>query len=324
MVTARKWMATAALASLLVPLLGGCTDHNAIKQSVQQAIAKQKEMKTYKFSGSASLNLGAGLPVDGGNPMTAAVLGSLKDSTIEWSGVSSVEPVRLEADVKVTPKGSSTPFTLPFLIKDNKMYVSLPLINKPDEFYAIDLAQLGQGGGTPLSADNLKNTPQVTSAIWSAFADAIDAKWFEQAKDPVTLPDGKPAKSYTIAVNDKNAAEINAAVSAKLPEIAGLLQTNGLVSADQAAKWKAAKGYIELQPPSKLTLLVDDQGFVRDEKLELTYKLTGADGKTSNNQTTLHEAYEQINQAPQFQKDAPAPAKTKPFDDVLKLLKPKK
>lgn len=322
MLTARKWMTTAVLASLLVPTLSGCTDHNAIKQSVQQAIAKQKEMKTYKFSGSVDLKLGAGLPVPDGNPMTAAVLGSLKESTIEWTGVSSVEPVRLEADVKVTPKGSSTPFTLPFLIKDNKMYVSLPLINKPDEFYAVDLTQLSQGGASQLSVDNLKNTSQMTTALWSKLADAIDAKWFDQAKDPVTLPDGKPAKAFTVTITDKNAAEINAAINAKLPEIADLLQTNGMIGEGLAAKWKAAKTAVELRGPSKLTLLVDEQGFVRDEKLELVYKLKGADGAASDNQTTLHEAYEQINQAPQFQKEVPA--KTKPFDDVMKLLKPKK
>jgi hypothetical protein len=316
-----KWMAKVILASLLVPLLGGCTDHLAVKQAVQQAIAKQNDMKSYKFSGSADLKLGLSVPVQGGNPMTAAVLSSLKESVIEWSGVSSVDPVRLEADVKVTPKGSSTPFSLPFLIKDNKMYVSLPIVNKPDEYFAIDLAQLGPSGAAPLTADNLKNSSKVTAALWAKFTDAIDAKWFDQAKDPVTLPDGKPAKAVTVAITDKNAAEINALVNAKLPEIADLLQTNGLLSADQAAKWKAAKSTVELHPPSRLTLLIDEQGFVRDEKLDLAYSLKGADGASFDNRVTLHEAYDQINQPPQFQKDVPA--KTKPFDDVLKLLKPK-
>jgi hypothetical protein len=322
MAITHKWMTTAVLASLLVPLLGGCTDHQAIKQSVQQAIAKQNDMKSYKFSGSADLKLGASLSAPAGNPMTAAVLGSLKESVIEWSGVSSVEPVRLEADVKVTPKGSSTPFSLPVLIKDNKMYVSLPIVNKPDEYYAIDLAQLGQSGSAPLTADNLKNTSKVTTALWAKFADALDANWFDQAKDPVTLPDGKPGKAVSVAVTDKNAAELNALVNAKLPEIADVLQTNGFLSADQAAKWKAAKSTIELHAPSKLTLLIDEQGFVRDVKLDLAFSLKGADGASFDNRTTLHEAYDEINQPPQFLRDVPA--KTKPFDDVLKLLKSKK
>jgi hypothetical protein len=305
-----------------VPVLSGCTDHNAIKQTAQQAIAKQTEMKSYQFTGSVDLKLGMNLPVQGGNPLTGAVINSLKNSVIEWSGTSSVDPVRFEADLKVTPQGMSTPLAIPILIKDNKMYVSLPVINKPDEYYAIDMAQQSQAGKTPLSPDNLKNVSQATTALWSKFAGAIDAKWFEQAKDPVNLPDGKPAKAISVTITDKNAAEINGVINAKLPEIADMLQTNGMLSADQAAKWKAAKTTVELKAPSKLTLLIDEQGFIRDEKLDLVYTLKSADGTASDNRTTLHEAYEQINQTPQFKKEVPT--KTKPFDDVLKLLQPKK
>ncbi|WP_377474393.1 hypothetical protein [Paenibacillus chartarius] len=317
-----KWVASAALASLLVPVLSGCTDHNAIKQTAQQAIAKHAEMKSYQFAGSLDLKLGMSLPAPDGNPITGAVLSSLKESVIEWSGVQSSDPVQLETDLKITPKGSATPFAFPVLLKDNKMYVSLPTINKPDEYYAIDLAKLGDPGKTPLNPDSLKNTSKVTAALWSKFTDAIDARWFEQAKDPVMLPDGKPAKAITVTVTEKNAAAINSVISAKLPEIGEALTTGGLLSPEQAAKWKEAKTSLELKPLSNLTLLIDEQGFVRDEKLELVYSLKNADGTVSDNRTTLHESFEQINQPPQFKKDVPA--KTKPFEDVLKLLQPKK
>lgn len=317
----KKWMTATCAVSLLVPMLTACTDHEQLKKNVQQAITKQTEMKSYKFSGGADLKLGFNLSSPDGNPLTAALLNSFKESKIEWSGTSNTEPLQFEADIKLTPAGNGT-IAIPILIKDSKMYFNLPAINKPDEFYMIDMAQLGKDSKTPLSPDNLKNASQVTSALWSKFAGAVDAKWFEEAKDPVKLPDGKPAKSYSITVTDKNAAEISSALSSKLPEIADVLQSNGLLGADQAAKWKSSKASVQLKPSSKLTLLIDEQGFVRDEQLQLGFAIKNGDGSSSDNQVTLHEAYDQVNQPPQFQKDVPK--QTKPFDDILKLLKPKK
>jgi hypothetical protein len=317
----KKWMTATLAVTMLVPTLTACTDHEQIKKSVQQAISKQTEMKSYKFAGSADLKLGFNIAAPDGNPLTAALLSSFKDSKIEWSGTSSTDPVQFEADLKLTPAGSGT-IAVPILIKDSKMYFNLPAINKPDEYYVIDMTQLGKDSKTPLSPDNLKNASQVSAALWTKFAGAIDAKWFEEAKDPVQLPDGKPAKSYSVAVSDKNANDINAVLNAKLPEVADVLQTNGLLSADQAAKWKSSKTTIQLKAPSKMTVLVDEQGFVRDEQLVLAFSLKNGDGAATDNQITLHEAYDQVNQPPQFQKDVPK--QTKPFDDILKLLKPKK
>jgi hypothetical protein len=314
-----KKYATLALAvTLLVPVMTGCTDHKQIKDTFQQSLNKQAEMKNYKFAGSADIKLGAPLG-SSGNPLTAGLLGMLKESKIEWNGTSSAESVQFEADLKITPKGAAAAISLPVLIKDNKLYLNLPAINKPDEYYVIDMTQLSTTSKSPLSPDNLKNVSQMSTALSTLITGSVDAKWFEEAKDPVKLSDGTAAKSISLEITKKNEQELGGILNAKLPEAIDVLKTNGLLSPDQADKLKASKTpVIQLRAPSKLTVAIDDQGFIRDEQIDLSFGLTAPDGSVSDNQISLHETFDQINKNPAFQKDLPK--QTKPFDDILKML----
>ncbi|RTE07700.1 hypothetical protein [Paenibacillus whitsoniae] len=313
----KKWIAGAALTTLSLVSLTACTDNTQVKETVQQSLTKQSEMKSYTFEGSTTLSIGNDV-LKSANPLTNELLSLVKESTITWKGISNLDPLQYQTDLQITPKGSTSPFEIPILIKDSKMYFNIPALNKgTDEFFALDLQKLSAGSTGPLNADTLKNTPQVTTAMSKLVLDGLDAKWFKEANDPIKLKDGTSAKSITIELTNKNEKEINTAIQAKMPEFLSTLQTNGLLTADKAEQFQ--KNGLQLKAPGKIALAIDDQGFARDQSLDLTFLLT-VDGKPQESHVILHQAFDAINQNTPLTREVPAKAKN--FEDILKFLAP--
>ena len=79
------------------------------------------------------------------NPLTNGLLSLIRESTITWKGISNVDPLQFQTDLRITPKGSTSPIDIPILIKDSKLYFNMPALNKTaDEYYAIDLQKMSQ------------------------------------------------------------------------------------------------------------------------------------------------------------------------------------
>ncbi|MDB5052305.1 MAG: hypothetical protein JWM44_355 [Bacilli bacterium] len=312
---------------LTCTLLSACTEATHYKQDVQASLTKQIEMKNYAFSGDADIDLGNFIPqAKDSNPITTNLLGVLQNSKLDWNGVANTDPVQLEVDLNASPAvlgGSKLP--LPMILKDNKLYMNIPVLNQKDEYYAIDLTTLGTAAGqtTPLTPESLKNVSQIASTVANLIIGDIQEKWFKKSAAPTPLKDGKTGSTYTIDVNDQNKAELSTILQAKLPEIIDTLNKNGVISAGQAESLKQNDlKSIQIEIPSSIALTTDDTGFIRDQQIKITFSLKDAAGATATHHLILHQSYEQINQNPKFTKAIPQ--KIKPFEDLLKLLSPKK
>lgn len=199
---AKKWITLTAVTAISLLSLTACTDNTKVKEALEQSLSKQKEMKSYTFEGSTTLAISDGL-MKTSNPLTNGLLSLVKDSTIDWKGISNVEPLQFQTDLKLTPKGSTSSFEIPILIKDSKMYFNMPALNKTaDEYYAIDLQQMSQAS-SPLTLDTLKNTSQLSTSLGNLVFSGIDPKWYKEAKEPVKLKDGSSAKSISVELTSK-------------------------------------------------------------------------------------------------------------------------
>ncbi|MFD0692770.1 hypothetical protein ACFQZT_01555 [Paenibacillus sp. GCM10027628] len=318
-----KWFTLTVVGAISITSLTACTDNTKVKEAALQALDKQKEMKSYTFEGSTTLGISDAL-MKSTNPLTNGLLSLVRESTIDWKGISNIDPLQFQTDLKITPKGSTSPFEIPVLIKDSKMYFNMPALNKtPDEYYAIDLQQMSQNSKSPLTLDSLKNTSQLTTSMAGLIFSGTDARWYKQEKDPVKLKDGSTATSINLEVTNKNEKEINTILQTKMPELINILQTNGLVTADKAEQMKKAQAnVVQIHAPSKLSLAIDTQGFIRDESMDLNFSAAAADGKSADNHITLHQTYDAINAATALTKEVPKNVKN--FDDILKLIAPAK
>ncbi|MDR6880142.1 hypothetical protein [Bacillus sp. 3255] len=318
----KKWITLTAVTAISLLSLTACTDNTKVKEAFEQSLNKQKEMKSYTFEGSTTLAIGDAL-FKGSNPLTNGLLSFVKESTIEWKGIAGLNPIQYQTDMKITPKGSSSPIEIPILIKDSKMYFNMPALNKtPDEYYAVDLQQLSQNSKSPLTPDTLANTSQLSSALATLVFNGIDAKWYNEAKEPVKLKDGSTAKSISVEVTSKNEKDINTLFQSKLPEFISNLQNNGFLTSDKAELLKKSQpGTAQIKAPSKMAVAVDEAGFIRDQTLDLVFQLT-VDGKVQDNHIVLHQTYDAINQSTPLTKEVPKNVKS--FDEILKLIAPPK
>ena len=312
---------------LLAALLTGCKEETHYKLDAQTSITKQIEMKNYVFTGNADIDLGNLIPpAEDGNAITANLLGILQNSSIQFKGVANTNPVQLEVDLKATPvvlAGAS--FDLPIILKDNKLYMNIPLLSQKDEFFAIDLTKLGstENSKSTLTPDSLKNISQISSTISKLIMDDMQEEWFKKSKDGLVLVDGSKASTLTIDADEKNKAILSTIFQAKLPKIISTLQTSGIITAEQTAKLNQNNYQsVQIEMPSSIALTMDESGFIREQAIKLTFSIKDAAGKTATHHLNLKQTYDQINKNPAFTKEIPT--KIKPFEDILKLLAPKK
>lgn len=311
---------TAVLAVTLTA--AGCTKESKGKEHLEQALAKQAEMKTYSFAGSADLQIEPPAPQQGANPLTATFMNMFLKSKLEWSGVSSSDPVRFEADIKSTPAGSNTPLELPVLLKDNKLYLHIPMLNKDGEYYSMDMEELSKlsGKANPLTPDSLKNISKSMSEAAKVAITDVNPGYFQE-KTGAALKDGSKAVSIRLDITDKNQADISKALQGKLPQLADTLKTSGLLSQSQADQWKTQGATVTVKAPGAIAVLVDEAGFIREQTTQLTMVYKGADGKEHTSSFQVNQIYNDVNQSPKFTKEEPKSAR--PLSEILKLIMPK-
>lgn len=312
-------MIAAALA--LAVGTAGCKDEapGKSKELMLAALAKQSEIKAYSFAGNADLNID--LPSSkGGSLITSTLTGMIAKGKLEWKGAATYEPVRMEAELKSTPQGASTPMELPVILKDNKLYLRLPLLGKQD-YFSIDMSELSSlsGQSNPFAADSMQRISRALSdSVSAAIADA-GAKWFKEEKG-TTLPDGGALTVHRLDITDKNRAELETAIKGKIPEIASHLGSAGLLNTEQQSAFAKASSSFVLEAPGVVSIAVDPSGYIREQSLSLVYKNTGDDGKTANGSISFNQTFQDINGSPVFSQEIPVNAK--PLGDILKLLAP--
>lgn len=294
----------------------GCTEPPKWKDEVANALAKQAEVKQYAFAGEADLNVGLPAPATGGNAATATLVSLFSTSQISWNGLASSDPLRLEADYKLTPGGSSASFTLPVIFKDNLIYMSIPLLNKPGEYFSFNPAKLAgtASAQAALPAEGLSNVNKSMSDSLRLLMKDFDAKWFKKDKETAALKEGGEGTVIRMAITDKNRDSVAEKLKAALPAAIDGWKASGLLTAAQADKLKAGAGGSWTVTGGELAFTLDEQGFVRQETVNLDYSA----GTSAERHVHYKQSFDGINQAPAFRKDTPKTVR--PFEEILKLL----
>lgn len=296
----------AAVLGIAVLLVSGCTDRQQLKDNWQQAAAKQEQALSYTFSGELELQLDASM-FEAAPPLTAGLLSAFKESSIAYSGKASLhDPVQLEADVKLTPKGAGSGLELPLLLKDNKLYMHMPAVNKADEYLMLPMGA---------NAGRLKNTNRMSASISGKMLQSLHADWLESSGKDEPLAGGDTAKHISLNVTDKNKEQTAAYLAGLLPALTDEWLTSGLISEGQAKAWKEASRSLHVLAPSSLETWIDGKGFIRQQKAQLRFTVKEG-GPVSIIQWT-HRT-DAINEPQTFVKEVPKQVKN--AEDLFRLL----
>lgn len=312
-------------ALLAVAAVGaGCTkEPDLAKEKMEQAFLKQSEAAAFSFAGKASMNIQLPTPGTSSNLIASAIKGMLTKGSLEWSGAASHNPVRLEAELKSTPEGSSTALALPLMFKDNKLYLQLPLLGKQNESFSLDMAELSElsGQANPFTQESLQTAGKLVSDTFRLLIADIDPQWFKTEGD-AELTDGTKAPVYRLKITEENKSGIEAAIKGKLPELIDRLSAAGLTGDTQVQAMKSSAAGFVLHAPGEISVAVDQTGFVRRETMELVFSSPDSNGTAAQSSVKLDQSFADINGTPVFKQEPPANAKS--LGDILKLLTGKK
>lgn len=312
---------------LLATTVIGCGNGEQLQLDVQKALAKHTEMNNYRFSGSTDLTLEQPEGGWSSNPLTASLMSMITNGQLTWEGVASVEPVRMELLLKLTPHTSSQAINIPMLLQDNKMYLHIPAINEPEQYYVIDLDQLSElsGANNPLSTKQLGDAGKVFSSIFGDIIQVVNPKRFEE----ITKKDAD-MRSILITLKQKHVEEAIDIWFASLPKIMNQLNEAGYIKPTTLTTWeqKLSQGNhrnwiehsdeITLNQPITLLIKLDKEGFVREShmKANITTLVKNTTAKTWK--VDVVNRYDDINQNPPFTQSLPT--NVKPFSDILELM----
>jgi hypothetical protein len=258
-----------ALAAIALSLVAGCEqaptrDYAAEgatwKAAIDEAYERNDSLNKYRFEGEIAFARQDGAPANGSD---AALLPAIGDG-LGWSGVFYREPLRFEADVRLGAEGGALERTVPMLAQDGKLYISVPSVNAPDEYFAVDLAAAETDPeAAPIRSlldaagrfDDLARTLVASvEPEWVRAADAVD-----EEEAPVS------PRRFVVDVTEENAEAIASAVregySAWAASLPPELAANALGLSDAS---------LRLLPGSTIAITLDEAGYVVDQSVELT------------------------------------------------------
>ncbi|TLS50378.1 hypothetical protein FE782_20335 [Paenibacillus antri] len=332
----------AAFAVALLALLAGCertpardyaAEGEAWKARIADAYERNASLDNYRFEGSIAFPT-KGEPTAAAGP--AALLPMLGEG-LSWSGILYRDPLRLEADVRFegTAGGDGAAAqSVPLLAQDGLLYVSIPPVNAPDEYFAIDLAEAEAGTG-PLPIRPLLDAAAAFDDLAYAIVDRVDPQWI-RTPDVALDGDGGAAESdpaeeprrFVVEVTEENAEHVAAAFREGYAVWAERLPPE--LGADRLSI--AGDASFSLAPGGSIAISLDENGYVVDQAVELDVvrgaEASSEDGSATDASSSAENASSdrfayavrltEPNGSPELTKTVPP--NVIPFKDVLAFL----
>jgi hypothetical protein len=225
----------------------------------------------------------------------------------------------MELNLRLNPEGETTGYEIPVLVLDKTMYVHIPGLNAPDEYYLIDLEPAsgakGPGGGTQPGL--LAEAGPLFSSFLSDFVGALRPGRFSEREGP------PGERIIVVTVEPERCGEaagawLNAAAAA-----VNRLELAGHIGPARAEGWRERiagtdADHYRLEKPLEISLSIDEAGFVRGTAFDVAVSSADAAGDGSVWLAKMTGRYDGINEEPPFA--MPLPDNVKPFAEILNLL----
>lgn len=286
-------------------VFAGCTPkYEKLKQELLSAIENNQDIQSYRFHGKAVLHL---------TPLlheTDDALSAVLNGTWSWDGVADLSASKVETQLRLAPADADLSVQIPFLIEQSHLYFQLPFLNLPDEYWSLDMSEQ-----TPYVGPGALGTAAYQAL--SALVEAVEGKRFDDTSEK-----GSTYKKVTIPLTQQNVPLILRDIKNAVPDILSPLLQAGIVTTAQSEQMKAWSEdpmtaerlqHIQFEEDGEFTFIVDRQGFIVGFILNLHYK---PDETSPAVRIEVEYHLEDVNKTPEFTMETPA--KTKPFDELLK------
>lgn len=219
----RVQICVAAVSALLLGLLAGCEEAAPLppardyaaegeqwKQRIADAADRRAALTDYRFEGTITYTPPNAAKTD--DPSSAGSSLSLHDG-LSWSGAMYREPLQLSAELRIGGEPSQQP--LPILVRDDMVYLSVPGLNAPGEFFGARLT------GDEAAAEAFKGAAALDKLALAVLS-RVDPLWIRSEDDnaPATANAEGPA-AIVVTATEENAGHLAEAFQAAYAEWSG-------------------------------------------------------------------------------------------------------
>ncbi|MBB6670189.1 hypothetical protein [Cohnella nanjingensis] len=241
MLKRKNWLVALTALMMLVLVLSGCSGSKSPQDTLQGAIKKSSDIKSYSMKGSlkvADLKLPEAVTAD---PDSSMALGILQNAELSWTGAYRKDPMLMEINLQIAIKGDlAMTFSLPIIMNEQKMWIKVPNIpifgqmGLPEDivgkFIEIDMKKLAEQQGTEMPAMDIGQSQKLVNDLSAIVFKHIDEKTYlskVSAKD-AGIPDESKIKDVIQLHVTKDQVEpfIQTVVTKIAPEVIDLLSKN--------------------------------------------------------------------------------------------------
>ncbi|WP_199618867.1 hypothetical protein [Paenibacillus alkalitolerans] len=311
--TITRWLTAASVITVAAAaLFTGCTNENPDgdkwKSAVAAAYDKNGEISNYALEAKMKVKWNSdGAQQPPVSPIFAGAAAMLaSEEGLSWKGAAYTDPLRVEADIALRDDAAKQTYNVPLLIQDNKLYVSIPMLNKENEYFLVD-KPLDLKSSVPFDPAVVMGWQKALDTLVPSIISAADARWVRQSASE----DEQGPNRIEIAVTDENADDIADAFAAGWSAAIGKLQELKLIGNDTATQWTQYNGKsAKLLPGGTVAVTIDSDGFIAEQSLDVTF--------TNESHVQLTILKTEVNRQPQMTK--PVPDQALPFSDLLKFI----
>ncbi|WP_027092841.1 hypothetical protein [Cohnella thermotolerans] len=237
-----KGKSVVAVLSLFLSLaliLAGCSESKSPKDSLQAALEKSADMKSYGLSGSLKIQ-DLKLPEEVLQEEGAAgAIGMLQNAELSWTGAYRADPMLIELKLKISVSGDlAMSFQVPMIMNQEKMWIqvpNIPMLGLPEDvtgkFVEFDLKKLAEEQGTEWpSTIDIGSSVKLTNDVYGIAFKHLDEKTYlsePKAKD-AGIPEDKKLKRVVQLHVTRDQVEpfVNTLIKDIAPEVIDLLANN--------------------------------------------------------------------------------------------------
>lgn len=313
------WIRAVLIAAVAGLSVAGCDGQKAIdytaegevwKQQIAEAYQQNDSLESYRFSGSMTLKA-EGMPRPESSPPEVKALVPLLGEGLAWEGTYGREPLRMEAEVEL---GTDN---IPLLIQDRQLYLSIPALNKPEEYVSIPLQ--AEAGESKAVVKGLKQASAAIGQLAERVVAAVDPQWVRLSEEDRSKLEASPAaegnsdtappaaKHFIISVTPENRGNIEQALRNSLPEA------------------NLQEDLFDLGEGGKIALTINEAGYVTEQQVDLHFIppiSADADGGSPAGDIgglSYAMALSELNTAPEI--TSAAPENVLPLEHILAFLK---
>lgn len=327
------------LIAAIMMLVIGCSGSQPPVTELKEAMAKQKDMKSYSFDGDMKLSLD--IPEESlstmediySQEMVNGIIGAVNGATLKWEGTYEAESLHAEImfHLNVPYNGAGFTFDVPVIMNGNELYMKIPMVSEQYVYMNLSEEMEKATGETVDLKEEMKKQYELQTNVMNVIEQELKDYFKSGDTKAYSLSDGKVSEVITFELKEENTeAFIKTLLSSVLPKVIEELKKSSFTDAttmeqleqyEQPTEEEINEMVSEITKSvtinsAKFDSVIDKEGFVRKNVITFDIAADVPDMGKGQIGMTVNSNINNINNKAEFKLEIPNKEDTIPMEEL--------